>query len=300
MDERFQIEALKALLRHEVAVFCQHNERKWKSEISKTIDEIKANNWPAVFFGGTLRSLLISRITRNTIGRPRDVDIVVRGIHLTDLRRQFEQHISRETRFGGVQLSRRNWQFDLWPLDKTFAFSNKQFDRPGFFDLPRSTFLNIEAVAMDVWPQLGKPRTIYSGDDQFFKGILSQTIEINYEENPFPDLCVARALVTASNLQWKVGRRLLQYVMKHGAQMSEMDFEEVQRKHYGAIKLSGAVLQRVLDFASERVARSTDQSFELPLPKQLSLWSDDHKPSPRFRFTVVAASNKSKKKVEVR
>src|SRR5256885_8735122 len=98
MAENNKIEQLKWLLRREVALFCQHNDRKWKVGISNTIDEIRANNWSAVFFGGTLRSLLISRLIRNTLGRPRDIDIVVRGVALQDLEWQFEQYISRQTR----------------------------------------------------------------------------------------------------------------------------------------------------------------------------------------------------------
>src|SRR5258708_14757136 len=278
MDNELHIESLKSLLRHEVAMLCQHDKRKWKSEIWKTVEEIRVNNWRGVFFGGTLRSLLISRIASNTFGRPRDVDIVLSGAKLNDIKVHFERYVTRETRFGGVQLWRNNWQFDVWPLDSTFAFQDKVHE-PEFPDLPNTTFLNLEAVAIDVWPQMGRARRIYSGDDQFFTGILSRTIELNNESNPFPELCVARALVIASDLQWKVGTRLLKYLTKHGSAMSEVDFEEVQRKRYGAIRLRGDVLPRVLEFLFQNPNDSDDKAIELPLPKQLKLWSEDtHSP----------------------
>ncbi|HKO62690.1 MAG TPA: hypothetical protein VJV03_16105 [Pyrinomonadaceae bacterium] len=288
MDKDLHINELKSLLRHEVAMLCQHDSRKWKSEISKTVKEIRANNWSGVFFGGMLRSLLVSRLATNSFGRPRDVDIVLSGIKLQDIKVQFERYISRETRFGGVQLCRKNSQFDLWPLESTFAFQGKT--QAQFPDLPKTTFLNLEAVAIDVWPQMGKPRTIYSGDEQFFKGILSRTIELNNEINPFPELSVARALVIASDLQWKVGVRLVKYIVKHGVTISEIDFEDVQRRHYGGIKLRGEVLPRVLEYIVKNLDYSIDRPFELPLPKQLRLWSEDSH-SPRLSFTVIKAKS---------
>jgi len=289
MAEQLAIDDLKDLLRREVALFCQHDKRKWKSEIWKTIDELKTQKWPAVFFGGTLRSLLISRLARNRFGRPRDVDIVLSGIRLDDIRLQFDKYFSRETRFGGIQLLRNNWQLDLWPLDRTFAFHGTNTE-PQFDDLPGTTFLNIEAIAIDVWPHIGKGRVIYSGDDQFFKGILSHTIEVNNEDNPFPPLCVARSLVIASHLQWKIGPRLLKYIRNHGATLSDQEFEDVQRKHYGSIQLPGAILTRIKEFLST-APYSNGEAIELPLPKQLKLWSEDN--SPCFRLALLTSACRS-------
>jgi hypothetical protein len=289
MVDELAIADLKDLLRREVALFCQHDKRKWKSEIWKTVDELKSQNWPAVFFGGTLRSLLISRLARNRFGHPRDVDIVLSGIRLNDIKLQFDKYFSRETRFGGVQLLRNNWQLDLWPLDRTFAFQGTNSE-PQFEDLPITTFLNLEAVAIDVWPQTAKGRVIYSGDDQFFKGILSQIIELNNEDNPFPQLCVARSLVIASDLQWKIGPRLLKYIRKHGAALSDQEFEDVQKEHYGSIQLPGAVLTRVKEFLST-VPYSNEEPIELPLPQQLKLWSEDE--SPCLRFAMLTSASRS-------
>jgi len=295
MANSLDIQKLKTLLRHEVALFCQHDERKWKAGITSTVDEIRAKKWHSVFFGGTLRSLLLSRLTKNMLGRPRDVDIVVRGVSLPDLENQFSKYISRQTRFGGVQLRRVNWQFDVWPLDRTFALSDGRHNRPGFLDLPGSTFLNLEAVAVEVWPRPGHARVIYSGDDQFFHGIISRTIEINREENPFPELCVVRSLVLAAKLQWnsgnqpwKIGPKLLRYLVAHGTQMSEIDFIEVQRKHYGRIEWPGPQFRRVLDQVSMRLVAGKNDAVELPLPRQLPLWSHEDSDWPRINLSVRA------------
>src|SRR4051812_33596975 len=117
MADDIQIELLKKLLRDEVASFCRNQDNSsWRKSILDTIKEIRERNWSAVFFGGTLRSLLLSRLNENEPGRPRDIDIVMSSATLEDLRSSFEPFISRQTRFGGLQLKRVNWQFDVWPL----------------------------------------------------------------------------------------------------------------------------------------------------------------------------------------
>src|SRR5690242_17768693 len=121
MDDRTGlIELLKELLKREVERFCRAAVTG-DDFIRQTAEEVRRNNWRAVFFGGTLRSLLISRLTRHRDGRPRDLDIVIQGPPLDILRKLFESCIARETRFGGLQLRRGGWLFDVWPLDRTWA-----------------------------------------------------------------------------------------------------------------------------------------------------------------------------------
>ena len=62
--------------------------------------------------------------------------------------------------------------------------------------MPKTTFLNVEAVAVELNPRPTRSRKLY--ESGFFEGVATETIEINLEENPFPDLCVARSLLTAA------------------------------------------------------------------------------------------------------
>jgi len=75
MADSVQIERMKKLLRDEVASFCRQDDGSWRKSISDTIGEIRERKWNAVFFGGTLRSLLLSRLNNNEPGRPRDIDM---------------------------------------------------------------------------------------------------------------------------------------------------------------------------------------------------------------------------------
>ena len=275
MADSLQIELLKKLLRDEVASFCRQDDVSWRKSISDTIGEIREQKWNAVFFGGTLRSLLLSRLNNDEPGRPRDIDIVMNGASLEEMQSSFEPYISRRTRFGGLQLKRVNWQFDVWPLKETFALKEQRVESPTFSDLPSTTFFNVEAVAVEIWPKRGHARRIFSGDEQFFQGITTRTIEINREENPFPELCVVRALVMAANLQWKVGPRLLSYLGEHGDTMSSSAFEAIQEKHYGKIQWSGSLFKKAMEEVHSAIQRRETDAVELALPGQLTLWPED-------------------------
>src|SRR5215831_14168139 len=119
--EREQAKAgLKKRLLQEVRRFYSWDKSEWKRPIVETLRDLRIGDIHAVLFGGTLRTLLLSRLADGTPGRPRDVDIVVAGLSIDALRRRFQPIISRETRFGGLQLRRREWQFDVWPLTQTW------------------------------------------------------------------------------------------------------------------------------------------------------------------------------------
>src|SRR5437762_3975954 len=164
-------QALKRKLLSEVAWLYEQDHRRWKAPIVQTVRELQETGVAAVFFGGTLRSLLLSRLVRRKPGRPRDIDIVIAGASVEHIKDRFRALIKRETRFGGLRFERMNWQFDVWPLDRTWAFLHDKVTAPAFEHLPQTTFFNLEAIAVDVWPHLGRTRNIYSGDDQFFDGI---------------------------------------------------------------------------------------------------------------------------------
>src|SRR5437667_12529326 len=112
MADEITVDLLKAMLREEVDAFCRRQEPPWVA-VSEVTEAIRLHKWKAVLFGGALRSLLISRLVHRRAGRPRDVDIVIQGPPLEILRYLFEKLITRETRFGGLQLRRAEWFFDV-------------------------------------------------------------------------------------------------------------------------------------------------------------------------------------------
>lgn len=261
------------MLLRDVAYLCRCRDGLWSEPIVRTLWDIRRASIQAVFFGGTLRSLLLSRLQNQRLGRPRDVDIVVAGTSLDALRERFRSFITRETRFGGLRLERMDWQFDVWPLHSTWAFLEDRTLRPCFSALPRTTFFNLEAIAVDVWGSPGRPRAIYSADDQFFEGILSQTIEINRQTNPFPSLCVVRALVMASSVRFAIGPRLAHYLVVNGSDLSDAELEEVQLKHYGQICHDTTTMRKWLEHISWCYMRNSNSPVVLPSHEPLDFWS---------------------------
>ena len=318
MDETQQIRLHKKLLLKEVAAFCRrdHTPKEDHSEflnsemasverreserqersIHSTIAEIRERQWKAVFFGGMLRSLLVSKLDPGISRRPRDIDIVISGARIEQLEDVFEKSVTRRTRFGGLQLRRVEWQFDVWPLEETHALVEDSVESPSFEHLPYTTFFNVEAVAVDVWPpRRGVARRLYSGDDQFFRSIINRTIEINRESNPYPELCVVRGLVMAANLRWKVGPRLLAYLGRHGCDMSSGAFEAIQQKHYGRVQCPGVVFTDAMKAVATALANGLDEAVELPLPTQLTLWPEDDVYSQRIHLRALKATTKKPK-----
>jgi hypothetical protein len=269
-----QVDALKQVLRASVARFCRHDRRRWKRPILQTIEVLRESNWQSAFFGGTLRSLLVPYLARTRYTRPRDIDIVVGASSVDVIYERFADCVHRKTRFGGLQLHRSEWQFDLWPLSQTWAFVEDSTPTPSFEDLPGTTFFNLEAIAVELWPSRGKAREIYSGDDQFFSGLLDRVLEINRQVNPFPELCVVRSLVLAHSIRFRIGPRLAAYIAREGDRISVRTLQDVQRKHYGAVRLTGDVLRRWIGHVQDQLTQCTGAMIDLPRAEQLTFWPE--------------------------
>lgn len=270
------VELLKSLLQREVERFCRRLDPLWR-DIPHIVEAIQRNHWRAVFFGGTLRSLLMSRLVHGHAGRPRDVDIVIQGAPLEILRELFGQLISRETRFGGFHLHDAEWDFDVWPLERTWGIVQDRIYHPDFAHLPCTTFLNIEAAAIDIWPGRTGLRQIYSGDDQFFHAIIDRVVEVNRTENPFPILCVVRSLFLANELGFAIGPRLARYVADHGPSIPEVELETVQRRHYGTVRVRGELLGRWINSVSSSASRLPNQVVYLPdISRHKEIGNDDY------------------------
>ena len=245
----------------------------WKEPILEVLDRLRNSNVRAVLFGGTLRSLLVSRVFERRFGRPRDVDVVVSGAPLSDLEERFSELLNRRTRFGGLQLRRGTWQFDVWPVSETWAFKQGHASPATFAQLPSTTTFNLEAIAVEAWPGEGRSRTVFSGDDQFFEGILSRTIELNRSDSPFPDLTVVRALVMAAELRFRIGPRLAAYIREFAPSLTEASVDEIQSKHYGHNRIESRTLMELVAHVSRH--ESHGNKLSLPIVGQLPLWQSD-------------------------
>ncbi|PPD58398.1 hypothetical protein [Dehalogenimonas etheniformans] len=286
MDRKILISELKNELIHDISSLCSRRDVLWIAPIVETIRDLQISSTRAVFFGGTLRSLLLSRLKTGKFGRPRDIDIVVSGASLDQLREQFQEYFTRETRFGGLSMKRSHWQFDIWPLEQTMAFRECQIMSARFESLPSTTFFNLEAVAVDAWTTRGQARKIYSDNDQFFDGIVDRILEINNENNQFPALCVVRALVLASDTHFAIGPKLASYLTNVGGSLSDAELQKVQLKHYNRIRYDVGVMRVWLQHISKSLREKREDPILLPSLPQLTLWEENELPKLAFHLFV--------------
>ena len=271
MATELTVPALKRKLLEEVRYFFRRDGSVWKQPIHEVLHHLRQSHVQAALFGGTLRSLLTSRLFGGRPGRPRDVDVVISGASLSELEDHFRHILARRTRFGGLHLKRGSWRFDVWPVEDTWAFKHDRSLGPAdFATLPSTTPFNLEAIAVEAWSCNRRKREIFSGSDQFFQGILTQTIELNRRDNPFPELTVVRALIMASELHFQIGPRLAEYICAVGQSMHEDIVTSIQTSHYGQVRVDA---NQVLALIAT-VVRQTSQGKPCRLPAigQLGLW----------------------------
>ena len=193
---------------------------------------------------------------------PRDVDLVVQSSDSEALTRILSGFVRRRTRFGGYVLGNNGWRVDVWPLEQTWALREglvRSFDPDG---LVRSTFLNIEAVAVSLRPQGRTGRVVY--DNGFFESIREAVLDINLEENPYPELCIVRSLISAASLNFSLSARLAGYIHSHSRTIGIDSLLEVQVRHYGFIRHYGDYLEFWLQYIAKRLKRPRSSRVVLP------------------------------------
>jgi hypothetical protein len=259
-------EPMAAQLREKLGRFLDRRVQ-WKRPLLRFIDTVASQKWDAVIFGGALRDLMWPKLSLV----PRDIDIVVAGISLDEMQPLLRQFLVRKTRFGGLHLNVTGWECDVWPLEDTWGFKAANLE-PTFENLPLTTFLNVEAVAISLIGGRGHARTVY--DHGFFRAMKDERIDINFEPNPFPLLCVVRAIITAVKLQFSLSHRLAEYISRYSTTLSEKSIAEIQQSHYGRLLCRPIDMMRWIEHLNEQVQMSRRPSYKLRVSsdRQLELW----------------------------
>ena len=159
------------------------------------------------------------------------------------------------------------------PVGSTWALQKDGLGDAGFSALPSTTPFNLEAIAVDAWPYAARSREVFSGDDQFFEGVLSRTLELNRADNPFSALTVVRALVLAAELGFRIGPKLVEYIASEGLALGADELEQLQQQHYGHIRISGRTLRALATSIGQHSGRAG--SIDAPTIGQLPLWREE-------------------------
>lgn len=220
-----KIQKMKRDLRARLGRFVATDSKRHYPHLYSVLEDIRNNNYPAFLCGGAVRDMLLCN---NSI--PRDLDIILGYVSRERLEALFPDHIKGETSLGGLKLQVKDWSIDMWPIQDTWAFKEGKVTGKGFSDYPKITFLNIEAIAIQLFSKRRQKREIYSKG--FFEAIAERTIELNFEENPAPAECIVRALRIANKFKFVIGPRLARYMISYTNQMEIEELAEIYQRRY--------------------------------------------------------------------
>lgn len=223
-----QIKRLESELREHVSRFV--NEILMKSPSAPIADKIKQNNWMAFLCGGTIRDLLL--IEKDSL--PRDIDIIVHYVEKEELIEAFKFFNCRVNKFGGLSVQMSDWKVDIWPLAMTWAFQNNYVKyNSSFSSFTKTTFLNIEAIAVELFSERGRKRAIYSNG--FFEAVSNRMLEINLKANPAPEINIARAIYMSLKYQFSFGPGLKKYINEHIDQLDKGWLLDIYKNNYSMV-----------------------------------------------------------------
>ena len=243
----------EARLRQRVSRFLNQS-----APAQQVVERIREREWSACFFGPFVRELLIAGPSPV---RLRTIEVVV-DCSTAELRDAFGPLIADSPKSSRLQLNVGGALFEVWPLEQTWAYRQRLLECTGFTSLPRTAFLNVEAVAVGLNPPPKQPREVYEAG--FYEAMETQILEINLEENPAPGKCVVRSLITAARLGYRIGSRLGAYIVRHGTRMSTADFAEAQRSQYGFVWCEEARLRRWVTAIQRQLWHSPTDPVRVP------------------------------------
>lgn len=195
------------------------------------------NGWKFAIFGGAARDILM----KGEHAVPRDLDLVVDGATLADL--QAELGFTDKTAFDGLKGVIHGVSVDIWPLDKTWAFSKMDLGRkPSFADLVWTTPFNLEAVVLE--PAV---MTLLH-DGGFQKCMDEKVLELNYvvSADAFKALTLVRAALFSRRFALTFGPKLRDFIAKHYPRYAKA-LPFTQMSYYGKQMMSADTMWGVLN-----------------------------------------------------
>jgi hypothetical protein len=241
----------------------------WKEDLLFIVEAFRRRNWGAVVFGGVLRDLALYGPSE----RPRDVDIVA-DCPSSELAEWLSTFPVERTRFGGFRVRVHKWNFDIWTLRDTWAFTATNIE-PSFENLPKTTFFNIEGIAAQLNSKPGRKRALYSFG--FAQAISSKVLDINFEPNPFPQLCIIRGLLAATRHDLMLSPRLARYMVDRADPREIVEIMQLQFRHYGVVRLRNRDIEGWLEHIERHLMNHVEIPVRLPnRGAQLDLPKVDH------------------------
>ncbi len=282
----FEINKMERILRERLGRFVSTDSKQHYPQLYSMFEYIRDKNYPAFLCGGAVRNMLLSN--KNI---PRDLDIILGYISKEHLEKLFPNNIKGKTSLGGLKLQVKDWSIDIWSIQDTWAFRDGKFGGISFSDYPKITFLDIEAIAIQLFSKGRKKREIYSKG--FFESISKKTIEINYEENPAPAECIIRALHIANEYKFLIGPKLAHYIVSHTNRIEIEELVEIYKCRYNSTTINTEVLHNCLNRIKAQIYVSKSKPIKVFLEKH-NQFLEQHKGVPPINcdlFSMASSYN---------
>jgi hypothetical protein len=183
-----------------------------------------------IFLGGSIRDLFFENWDQNL---PRDYDIVVK---LNVDRYMLEGFLSKyeynKNRFDGYKIKVDGVEFDIWILEKTWAFNNRLL-KSNEKNLIKTVYLSVDGIAFNY-----TRKKLY--DNIFRETNDKREISVVLKENPQKELNLLRALVFKQKYNYKLSSKLkseYRKVKSVNGNLSKVLYD-LQLDHYKEEKLS--------------------------------------------------------------
>ena len=219
---------IKKEIESKTEVFDSYFSSKIKPHVSDFIDFLKGN-FQVFLFSGIIRDFFV----RNN-NEFRDIDLVIEGELNESLFYGMDYH---KNSFGGYKINIDNTTIDLWEVKNTWGFHKKNI-LPFSELLPETTFFNFSSILYD----LTNKKFIIGND--FLKFIRDKKIDIVFDKNPLPELCIINTIYYQQKLNsYQVSNRLKEYIRVNLQSMESL--LDAQEKHFKNVLYNTVYMKQV-------------------------------------------------------
>lgn len=175
-------------------------------------------------FGGAIRDIMLDV-------PPNDLDIVVHKM-TPELAKYLQKFPYKENYFGGYKIQTKEFEMDVWSLEEHWAFQKGHVcnDPVSFDNLPKTTFLNINAVAAELNLVSLNIDIVENG---FFDCIKNKQLDINLEKTKNIQYSLFRAFRFFHQFNFSLSLRLRKHFQNHGICVDA--YLKYQMKNFGKI-----------------------------------------------------------------
>lgn len=193
-----------------------------ESGIIHVLDEISRKRKNVYIFSGLIRDFFLK-----SVDAPRDIDVVVSG---DDLESLWQNNVVKKNQFGGTKIQYGETILDIWCMKNTWGIKRKKVFC-NVDELLNTSFFNFSAIAYDY-----KNNKFIVGDS-FVDFLNNRTLDLVYDENPYPELCIINSLYYSHKTGCRLSDRLNQWIFRHYNE-NIYDYDAAQLNHFGKVLYS--------------------------------------------------------------